>query len=302
MVIITMQDCAVKWLSPDYALHQIMLIRAILALMITFFIIKFEGGFHLLRTNNLGLHIVRGILMVCANMTLFMAVAAMPLAEAIAIFFVAPLFITILSIPVLGEKVGARRWLAIFVGLLGVFVMLRPGEGILNWVSLLPVIAAFSYASMQMLTRMLGATDRASTMAFHIQLTFIIISLAIGLGVGDGRFSDTGNSSLDFLLRAWKMPETNDHWLFLWCGVTSGIGSYLLSQSYRLGEANVIAPFEYIAMPLSVLAGFLLWGHFPDKTAIIGIGLIMGSGLYILYRENLNSKTNRPPQDLTKEA
>ena len=124
-----------------------------------------------------------------------------------------------------------------------------------EWVVLGPVVAAFTYASMQMLTRKLGATDKASTMAFYIQMTFIAFSLVIGLGLGDGRFAGTGNPSLDFLFRAWRMPETSDIWLFIWCGVSAGFGGYLLSQAYRLGEAAIVAPFEYIAMPLAVAWG-----------------------------------------------
>ena len=290
MVVITLQDSAVKWLSPDYALHQIMLVRASMALLITFAILKFEGGFHLLRTKHLRWHLLRAALMVVANMAFFLAVSALPIAETVAIFFVAPLFITALSVPVLGEKVGPRRWAAVLIGLVGVVVMMRPGQGLFAWVALLPVLAAFSYASMQMLTRKLGATDKASTMAFYIQTTLIAVSIVIGLGVGDGRFAGTGNPSLDFLLRAWRMPEIEDLWLFAWCGVTSGIAGYLLSQAYRLGEANLVAPFEYVALPLSVALGYLIWGDFPDRTAFAGMALILGSGLYILYREKIRGR------------
>lgn len=290
MLVITLQDSAVKLLSPDYALHQIMLSRAVLALVITFAIMRYEGGFHLLKTKHLKWHLARGALIVIANMTFFLAVAAMPLGEAVAIFFVAPLFITAMSVPFLGEKVGPRRWAAVLVGLAGVVVVMRPGAGIFDWVVLLPVVAAFTYASMQMLTRKLGATDKASTMAFYIQMTFIAFSLVIGLGLGDGRYAGTGNASLDFLFRAWRMPETSDIALFLWCGVSSGFGGYLLSQAYRLGEAAIVAPFEYIALPLAVIWGFLVWGDVPDQTAVIGMALILASGLYILYRENVRGR------------
>lgn len=297
MVVITAQDSVVKWLSPDYALHQIMLARASIALLITFVILRAEGGWRLLRTQYLGWHLARGGLLVIANMTFFLAVAAMPIADAVAIFFVAPLFITALSMPVLGERVGPRRWAAVLVGLVGVVIVMRPGSAVFDWVALLPVVAAFSYASMQMLTRKLGATDKASTMAFYIQCSFISVSIAIGLGVGDGRFAGTGNESLDFLLRAWSWPAVEDLWLFAICGVSSGFGGYLLSQSYRLGEAALVAPFEYVALPISVVYGFLLWGDLPDLVALLGMALILGSGLYILYRENVRGRplvTERP--------
>ncbi|MBM85040.1 MAG: EamA family transporter [Rhodospirillaceae bacterium] len=297
MVVITLQDTSVKWLSPDYALHQIMLSRGVLALCITFWILRLEGGVHLLRTRRLHWHLCRALLMVIANMAFFLAVAAMPLAEAIAIFFVAPLFITIFSIPFLGERVGPRRWAAVLVGLAGVVVMLRPGFSGFDWITLLPIVAAFSYASLQMLARKLGATDKASTMSFYIQATLILVSSLIGLTVGDGRFSGTGNTSLDFLFRAWRWPETEDIWLFIWCGISSGFGSYLLSQAYRLGEATVVAPFEYVALPMAALCGFLLWGDIPTLRSVLGMTLILSAGLYILYRENVRGRsivTKRP--------
>ena len=291
MVVITLQDTSVKWLSPDYALHQIMLSRAVLALCITFWILRLEGGFHLLRSRQLYWHLCRAFLMVIANMAFFMAVAAMPLAEAIAIFFVAPLFITILSIPFLGERVGPRRWAAVLVGLAGVVVMLRPGLDVFDWVALLPIVAALSYASLQMLARKLGATDKASTMTFYIQATLILVSATIGLTVGDGRFAGTGNTSLDFLFRAWRWPETEDLWLFIWCGVSSGFGSYLLSQAYRLGEATIVAPFEYVALPMAAVCGFFLWKDIPTLTSMFGMVLILSAGLYILYRENVHRRS-----------
>ena len=162
MALLSAQDAVIKWLSGDYPLHQIILGRATIAVVLTLIMVRLEGGWSLLRSRRLGLHLARGLLLVVANISYFLALAAMPLAEAIAIFFVAPLFITALSVPFLGEQVGPRRWLAVLAGLCGVVVMLRPGEGAINPVALLPVLAAFCYASMQILTRRLGATDKAS--------------------------------------------------------------------------------------------------------------------------------------------
>ena len=297
MVVLTLQDTTVKWLSPDYALHQIMLTRALLALFITFAFLHFEGGLRLVRTRFPGLHAARGALMVAANMMFFLAIAAMPLGEAVALFFVAPLFITLMSVLFLNERVGARRWAAVLAGFAGVAVMMRPGGDIFDWAALLPVGAAFGYACMQMLTRRLGATDKASAMAFYLQISFIAFSLTAGLAVGDGRFAGTGNTSLDFLFREWRWPETRDYWLLGWCGVSSGIGGYLLSQAYRLGEAAFVAPFEYAALPMAVAWGFVLWGDVPDGIAIFGMSLILTAGAYVLYRENSTRRAlsgNRP--------
>ena len=214
-------------------------------------------------------------------------------AEAIAIFFVAPLFITLLSIPILREQVGLRRWTAIIIGLGGVVLMIQPGRAVFDWSSLLPLAAALSYASMQTITRKIGKTDKASTMGFYMQATMIVTSIVIGILIGDGRFSGSGHSSLEFLLRAWAVPKTEHLWILLSCGLLSGIGSYLLSQSYRLGQATLIAPFEYTALPLSVVLGFIIWNEIPTFHGAIGMLLIIGAGLYTLYRERSVSQANR---------
>ncbi|MCY4589684.1 MAG: DMT family transporter [Alphaproteobacteria bacterium] len=288
MAVITAQDSAVKWLSTDYALHQIMLTRAVIGLCVALAILRIEGGLYLLRTRHPVWHMVRGLLLIIANLAFFLAVAAMPLAEAVAIFFVAPLVITGLSVPVLGEQVGIRRWAAVFVGLVGVIVMTRPGAELFNWTALLPIVAAVSYASLQMITRRLGTTDSAGSMTFHMQSMMIIVSLAIGISVGDGRFAGSGNPSLEFLLRAWVLPETGDLWLFAWCGVASGIGGYFLTQAYRLGTAAAVSSFEYVALPMSMAWGFAFWGDWPDSTAFAGMALILGAGIYTLHREHLH--------------
>ena len=301
MALLSAQDAIIKWLSGDYPLHQIILGRATIAVALTLILVRLEGGWGLLRSRRPGLHLARGLLLVVANVSYFLALAAMPLAEAIAIFFVAPLFITALSVPFLGERVGPRRWLAVLAGLCGVVVMLRPGEGAIDPVALLPVLAAFCYAGMQILTRRLGATDKASAMAFYVQLTFVVISGAAGLAIGDGRFAGSGEPSLEFLFRAWVWPGRDDALLILLCGVLIAAAAYLLSQAYRTAEATVVAPFEYIAVPLSAAWGILLWGDWPDLTAVVGIALIVGAGLMIFAREAslgrlLAARRPLPPQ------
>ena len=292
MFVITLQDTTVKWLSPDYALHQIMFTRSGIAVLVTLVFLHFEGGLRLVRTRRPVLHAVRGALMVIASMLFFLGIAAMPLGEAVALFFVAPLFITVMSVVFLDERVGARRWAAVLVGLCGVSVMMRPGADVFDWAALLPVGAACGYAAMQMLTRRLGATDKASVMSFYLQISIIAFSLAMGLALGDGRFEGTGSSSLDFLFRGWRWPDPGDYWLLGWCGVSSGIGGYLLSQAYRLGEAALVAPFEYSALPMAVAWGFIVWGDVPDGTAFAGMSLILAAGAYVLHRENVR-RTSR---------
>lgn len=290
IIALTLMDALIKWISGTFALHEVTFARSVVAIVLTLVIVRVEGGMSLLRTRRPGLHLARGLLLVIANFCFFSALASMPLAEATAIFFLAPLFITALSVPLLGERVGLRRWLAVLVGMGGMILMLRPGQGTVDWVALLPAGAALAYGLMQLITRRLGATDRASSMAFYIQVTFIIVSGAIGLAIGDGRFAGTGHPSLEFLFRAWTLPAGWDALLLLVIGVLVGIGTYLLSQAYRVAQPVVVAPFEFTALPLSLLWGMLIWGHWPDGTAMLGMALIVGGGLYVFYRETMQGR------------
>jgi drug/metabolite transporter (DMT)-like permease len=284
----TTQDMGIKWLSGDYALHQIVLIRAGIALALTLgILVPLEGGYRNLLTPRLPLHLARGLSVVVANFTFFLGLASLPLGEATALFFVAPLFITALSVLLLGEKVGLRRWVAVLIGLSGVIVMLRPGDELFRAAALLPVAAAFAYALLQIMTRKLGLAEKASTMAFYIQITFVVVSSSVGLAVGDGQYAGSDSPQLKFLLRAWVWPSVHDALIILGIGILNGGGSYLISQAYRTSEAGLIAPFEYIAMPLAVFWGVVVWGDWPDGATWTGIALIGGAGLYVFYRETV---------------
>jgi S-adenosylmethionine uptake transporter len=291
MLCISVNDMLIKRLSGDYPLHQMVFVRSAIGIFFSIMMLHFEGGFRMLRTSQPGLHALRGLLVVLSNMMFFAALAVLPLADATALFFVAPLFITLLSIPVLGEKVGPRRMAAVICGFVGVLVMLRPGFGdegtrpeLIS--ALMPIGAALGYAGMQVLTRRLGATTTASAMAVYIQLTFILVSVTFWAVAGDGRFAeDLTDKSAIFLLRAWTWPTNADWWLFGTLGLMSSVIGYSLSQAYRSAAAATVAPFEYVALPLSIFWGWLIFGDFPDRCVLAGIVLIAGSGIYVFLRE-----------------
>lgn len=289
MALIIGSDTCIKWLSPRYAVHEIMLARSLVAIPVTLVIARFDGGWAALRTRQIGLHLVRGLLMVCANMSFFLGIAAMTVVDAVTLAFAAPLLITSLSVVLLGERVGRRRWTAIFIGFGGVVVMMRPDDEVFHLAALLPLGAAFFYALAQIMTRRLGGTARAPALALYIHLIMIAVSVAIGLSVGDGRFDGSGNPSLDFLLRAWVWPSSTDFGVVVLCGLCNGVAFYFLSQAYRVARAGDVAPFEYTSLPWAALLGFLIWGHLPDAAILLGAALIVGSGLYVLRREQSSS-------------
>ena len=291
MTAITVNDMLINLLSGDYPLHQMIFLRSVIGIVFSLALVQLEGGFNILRTDKPLLHLLRGLLLVVSNLSFFTALAVLPLADTTALFFVAPLFITLLSIPLLGERVGIRRISAVLVGFAGVLVMQQPwsSEGLgtgERLVLLLPVLAAFTYALCQIMARRLGATAKASALAVYIQGTFILISLGFWIIAGDGRYAEgTDNASLQFLLRPWRRPDVDDGLLFLALGVLSGVIGYSISQAYRLAQPATVAPFEYVAMPLAVLWGWLIWDYLPSAQILVGIILIMGAGLYVFLRE-----------------
>jgi len=303
MTCISVNDLLIKMLSGDYPLHQMVFFRSLVGIGFSLVLVQVEGGFAILRTDKPFLHLLRGLLVVVSNMTFFLALAVIPLADATALFFVAPLIITLLSIPILGEPVGSRRITAVIIGFFGVLVMLRPWDSADMrdapfWVLLLPLVAAFTYALMQILTRRLGVASKASAMAVYIQGTFLCVSSGFWLVAGDGRYAEgVENDSLIFLLRAWRWPDDGDGIKFLLLGAASSVIGYSLSQAYRSAPAATVAPFEYVALPLAILWGWTFWGDLPDTAVFVGISLIVGAGLYVFLREGRRRRpvaTQRP--------
>ena len=282
----SLNDMLIKFLSGDYALHQIVLIRSLIGMGILLAVfIPFSGTFTVLKTDRISFHILRGMCVVFANLTFFLGIAVLPLAEATAIFFISPLLITLFSILILKEKVGRHRWSALMVGMVGILVILRPGTDAFKMIALLPIAAAFGYAMLHILTRHIGKTESALTMSFYIQMTFIIICSGFGLVMGDGRFASTDSPALQFLFREWGNIAMEDWAVFGMIGAASAFGGFFISQAYRLAEAGFVAPFEYIAMPLAIFWSMTIFDNTPSLTVFLGIGLIICSGLYVVYRE-----------------
>ena len=294
---ISLNDVVMKLLSDSYSLHQLVLIRSTVGLFLCLIIMQFEGSWRVLKIDNKLLLIFRCMMMVTTNLLYFSALVILPLAVATALFFIAPIFISLLSTIILKETIGKRRITAILVGLAGIIIIMRPISSVTNNIHfsiyLLPVAAAFCYALAQVTARKLGATARASAMAFYLHLVFILVSTIFGIAIGDGKYvSISNNPSLLFLLRPWEWPAFTDWPLLIFLGVLSGAVSYCVTKAYVLAEASFVAPFEYIAVPLATLWGWLIFGYLPDFWATLGIFVIIFSGLYIYRREQVILKSS----------
>lgn len=267
VMLFSVMDAMVKWLVADYPVHQIVFFRTVFALVPCFYFVARSGGFVTLRTNRPMVHLVRGLIGLAAMGCYFYAFAKMDLADAKAILFSAPLFMTVLAIPLLGEKVGIFRWSAVLVGFLGVLVIVKPGGDMLQVGAVAAIGGAVLYALAVITVRHLSATDSAASITFYFTLTGAVAGTVMGSTLG------------------WVSPPPADLALLVCVGLIGGIGQYCLTQAFRYAEAAAIAPLEYLSMAWALLLGYLIWNDIPELDVFAGIALVVASGLFILYRE-----------------
>lgn len=297
----SVNDALIKSLSGGYALHQIVFIRSITGvLLMLLIVVPLSGGFSKIRTKRPIAHVLRGMCVVWANLFFYMGLADLELAEAVGIFFVAPFLISILSVVFLGEHVGPQRWAAIALGFIGVLLIVKPGTDAFQIAAILPMVAACGYATFHIMTRKLAPTENLLTMTFYPPVVFIFVSGAVGLLLGHGAFADVGSPSIQFLTQIWTFPDWPDFWIMVAIGVGVTLGGAAISQAYRLSDAAVIAPFEYSGLIYAGLFGLAFFGEWPDTIALIGMGIVWVSGLFIVWRETVNARVRKLPPNIPR--
>jgi len=285
MLIISLQNIAVKWIGGDYPVMEIVIFRSLIALPCTILFFRFEGQGGLPPTQRHKLEYVRGFFLFLSFTTYMMGLAALPLADVESTRFSTPLMITFLSVVMLSEKVGPRRWLALIVGFIGVLFIVKPGSATFNLGSIFVLISVLFYALTVMLTRKLQTTDSSATMAYYSSLiylvaAFILAPLAIIVGEIPG-----AHPSIAFLFRAWAVPTLLDWVIMSGLGLVWAGWTYFIARAYSLAQASVAAPFEYLSLPINVMWGFVIWWEIPTLTTLAGAFLTLSSGMYIFYRE-----------------
>jgi drug/metabolite transporter (DMT)-like permease len=284
-LILSFQNIAVKWIGSNYPVLEIVIFRNFIALPCTLLFFRYEGGRGLPTTQRHKLEYIRGFCLFLSYTTYFMGLAALPLADVISIRNSAPLVITFLSVVILGETVGPRRWLAIIVGFMGVLLIVRPGSTTFNLGSIFVLTATLFYASSVMITRKLQTTDSSSTMAYYMSLAYIIAAFILApLAIIIGEIPDA-HPSIAFLFRAWAIPTLLDWVIMSGLGLVWASAMYCIARAYSLAQASVVAPFEYIALPINVMWGFVIWREIPTLATWTGAFLTLFSGMFILYRE-----------------
>ena len=283
------QDLILKLLSGTYPLHQAMVLRSLTAVPFLLILVRLNGGLASLITPGLRGMIARGFVMFGAYTSYYLALAALPLATTVALYFAAPLFITLLSVLILHEKVGPLRWLAVGAGFVGVIIMVRPGSDLFDWAAPLAVLSGLTYGVSMVSARRMGITETAAALAFWGNAVFLFCALILSGIFGTGDFAGAGHKSIAFMTRGWVMPSGFDTLLMMTCGVIAAAGLTLLTQAYRISQSNVVAPFEYTALIWGVLYGWVFWADWPDTIGWIGIAIIVGAGLFVIWLERLEA-------------
>lgn len=263
---LSVNDAIAKILTAGYSPVQILFLRNLIALPFAFLVALRMGGAGALRSHRPAAHLLRGVLWIGATVLFFTSLMHLPLAEATALVFVAPLFITAISALFLGEVVGWRRWLAVIVGFIGVLIAIRPGGAAFQPVSLLPIATAFVYALLMLSARWVDSRESVWTLLLYLTGTGALLS---GLLV-------------PFF---WIAIRPEDVWLFVAVAVFGTAGMTMMTQAFRLAPATVVAPFDYTALLWATALGWLVWNEIPDSATLIGAAVIIASSVFIILRK-----------------
>jgi len=272
--VLAANDAVLKWLTNDYHVGQIIFCRGIFVSLPLTVLIWNAGGFKSLRTVNPTGQALRAALVIVGTFFFISGLAYLPLAEAIAIAFAGPLFITALAQPLLGERVGWRRWSAVLTGFIGILLIVRPGNAVIQWAVLLPLMASLAGALRDLLTRHLSSQENTVALLFYTTIGVIFASLA----------------TIPFI---WIPVPLVDWGWFATCGFLVGFAHFLMIETFRYGEATLVAPFKYSGVIWAGLLGYLIWGDIPGLTAVLGVSIVIISGIYILHREQIHRPKSR---------
>ena len=264
----TVMDTIGKGLSARYPVPQVVWARYFFQFGWMLLLIPRIGAIGLVRTTRLGMNLVRGFLLAVATLFMFTAISFVPLADAYTITFIAPLLITIFSIPLLGERVGWRRWSAVIAGFVGVLIVIRPGIGMPHWALALPLVTAVGFALYQILTRKVAGTPGETSVAMLFYLASVGAAVMTAL--------------VPFF---WRTVAPFDWLPMAAMGLLGGLGHLILIRALTIAPASLLAPFVYTQIVWALVLGYLVFGDLPNVWMLLGGAVIVASGLYVFYRE-----------------
>jgi drug/metabolite transporter (DMT)-like permease len=266
-LVFSVSSATSKWLVATYPVGEVLFTRSLVSLIACAAFILPSTGLAVFRTHRLRHHVMRSFSQFCSQTCLVIAFSLMPLAGAVAINFSSPLFATLASIVMLKEKVGPARWSALIIGFLGVLIVTQPGGGTFQIGALFALTNAILYGTVTAAVRGMTATESAQTLTLY-QLVLITGFFALVAPIG------------------FIMPSAGDWGLIAFNGLTNAIGQYWWTKSLHLGPASAITPFFYLSLVWAAAIGFLVWGDVPSLGLVAGSVIVVGSGLFLLWRES----------------
>ena len=267
----SVMDLLVKW-SSDYPTGEVLFFRGFFGLLPTYFLIPKDKLKTFYTTKRSKEHLFRCLMGLMALIAIVVALRELPLAVVVSLSYAAPLFITVLSIFLLSEKVGIFRWLAVLIGFIGVIIIAEPGFKGMNYLYFLPLIFCIGMAFVTITIRKLSTTEPIWLISMFFTITISITGLAtIPMG--------------------WIMPNFQDFILLALIGVTGGAANLFLTQSYKLSEVSLVAPLKYLALIFAIIFGYLIWNEIPTIKTLIGSSLVVLASLIIFRREIYHKQT-----------
>ena len=270
-LLLSTQDAITKLLTATYSPGEIMCLRGAASFAVLAVLVHREGGWRRVKARRPGLVWLRGVLGFLTSLVIVSACHRLPLADAMAVLFAAPLFVALLQGPVLGERVGGARWAIILVGFAGVLVMVRPNPEGIDWLMLWPLAAALLSAVRDTVTRKLAGHDSSTTLLLYTQIA----------GTVGGAF---------FLSDATPIPEWWQVAALFAAGSMAGLAHYMTISAFHLAEGATVAPFRYFSLLWGVVLGFAIWGDIPDAFIAAGTVLVIGSGLAMMQLQRRNQR------------
>ena len=267
VVCFSVMDICVKWLDY-YPVGQVLFLRFFIGFIPIFFIIPRDKLLTFYKTSRPGLHTFRAISGAAAIIALFIGLRELPLADVVSLTFGGPIFVTVASIFFLSEKVGIKRWSAVFLGFIGMLLIVQPAFIDLNFYYVTPIVFCVFFACVAISVRSLSKTEPNYRIAFYFTVLCSILGLAT-IFTGD-----------------WILPTKIDFIIFMIMGLCGSIANLLLTQSYRLAEASLVTPIKYLSLIFAIVFGFLIWSEIPKLLTIFGALLVITSSLIIFTREN----------------
>lgn len=265
-LLLAMNDGVSKYLSETYPVGQILGLRHAIALLLILAYVRCGAGWGALRpTNRMG-QAARGAIFATTTGLVVLSLSLLPLATVTALAFSSPIFVVALSGPMLGERVGPRRWIAVLLGFAGVVLIVRPGTAAFDWLLVLPALAAVTAGLRDTVTRQLSRTETSISILFWSNACIVAAAFA----------------TAPF---GWRPLSSTDALWFLLNGALSAGAHFLMIDALRLGDASLVAPFRYTGMVWAAFIGLVVWGHFPDAWTMAGAAVIVASGIYIVERE-----------------